>query len=59
MAADSLRILELHVYRGWSLYHKGEKCIQLTAEDLATMRQPGAKPPPSATFAGPEVEEIE
>ena len=53
MASDSLRVLELHVYRGWSLYHRGEKCIHLTAEDLAAMRQPRATPPPPASSAEP------
>ena len=56
MAADSLRILELHVYRGWSLYHRGEKCLHLTAEDLATMRQPEYTPAPPATLAEPATE---
>ena len=54
MSADSLRILELHVYRGWSLYHRREKCIRLTAEDLAMMRQPESTPPPPTTPAAME-----
>ena len=56
MASDSLRVLELHVYRGWSLYHRGEKCIHLTAEDLAMMRRPESTPPPPATLAEPAME---
>jgi len=47
--AGDLRLLEVHVYRGWHFKDCGEKVMHMTAEEDNALRSPGTASTPSPT----------